>query len=59
MWALVTSKPEATSPTLCHVASAVSQLLKVKSEPKAFLESKESDEGWRCEGSVNCRLGKI
>lgn len=36
MWALVTSKPEAASPTFCHVASAVSQVLEVTSESNVF-----------------------
>lgn len=34
MWALVTSKAEATPPTLCHVASAVSQVPEVTSKSK-------------------------
>ena len=36
MWALVTSKPEAASPTLYHVASADSQVLEVTSESTVF-----------------------
>lgn len=50
MWALVTSEPEPTLPTLCHVAPVVSQFLEVTCESKVFLESKGRNAGQWCEG---------